>query len=74
MFQLEQSRAFKQPPVGQQVMDQIGVHARPGKNSDRSIKALRRVPGVFQSLPCALKKMPVLRIHDGSVSRTEAEK
>ena len=73
LFQLKQSSALKQLAVSQQVMDQIGVHARPGKNSDRSIKAMRHVPGVFQSLPRALKKMPVLRIHDGSVSRTEAK-
>ena len=74
LFQLKQSRAFKQAAIGQQVMDQVGVHARPGKNSNRSIKALRCVAGVFQSLPRALKKMPVLRIHDGSVSRAEAKK
>ena len=65
--------ASKQTAVGEQVMDQVGVHARSGKDADRAIEALRRVAGIFKSFPCALKKMPVLRIHDGCVSWTEAE-
>ena len=36
-------------------------------------KCLRRMGGVFQRLPRALQKMPVLRVHDGCVARAEAE-
>ena len=54
-------------------MDEIGVHARASIDTDRAIKALGRVAGVFKRLPCTLKEMPVLRIHDRSVSWTQAE-
>ena len=43
LLELEQARAFKQPAIGQQVVDQVGVHARAGKHADRSMKLLRRM-------------------------------
>ena len=55
-------------------MDQVGVHARAGKDADRSIEALGRMARVFQCFPCAFKKMPVLRVHDRCISWTQAEK
>ena len=73
LLELEQARGFKQPAVGEQVMDQVSVHARSGKDADRSIESLRRMACVLQRFPCALKKMPVLRVHDGCVSRAKAE-
>ena len=73
LLELEQARGFKQAAVGEQVMDQVGVHARSGKDADRAVESLRRMAGVFESLPCALEKMPMLRIHDGCISRAEAE-
>ena len=45
----------------------------PAKTPMEPAKLLRRMGGVFQRLPRALQKMPVLRIHDGGVARAEAE-
>ncbi len=54
-------------------MDEVSIHARPSKDSDRAIEALGRVAGIFKGLPCTLQEVPVLRVHDRSVSRTQAE-
>src|ERR1700723_3560483 len=54
-------------------MDEVSVHARPGEDSDRAVETLGRVACIFKSLPCALKEVPVLRIHNRSVSWTQAE-
>ena len=60
--------------VGEQVVDQVGIHTRPGEDTDRSIEEPRWMARIFEGFPCALEKMPVLRIHDGCISRTESEK
>src|ERR1700733_948698 len=54
-------------------MDEVSVHARPSEDSDRAVEALGRVASIFESLPCTLKEVPVLRIHYRSVSWTQAE-
>ena len=73
LLELEQARGLKQPAIGEQIVDQVGVHARSGEDADRAVEALRRMARVFQRLPRALQKMPVLRVHDGRVARAEAE-
>ena len=73
LLELKQACSFKKAAVAEQVVDQIGVHARSGKDAYCPIKTVRRMAGVFQSFPCALHKMPVLRIHDGCVSRTQTK-
>src|ERR1039458_2111987 len=55
-------------------MEQVSVHARSSKDTDRSVEVLRWMPCILQSFPGALKKVTVLRIHDGRVSRTQSEK
>ncbi len=59
--------------IGEQVVDQVGVHPRSGKDTDGAGELLRRMRRVFQRLPRAFQEMPVLRIHDGGVARAESE-
>src|SRR6185312_1618355 len=55
-------------------MDEVSVHARPRKDANRAVEALGSVASIFESLPRTLKEVPVLRIHNRSVSWTQAEK
>ena len=73
LLELEQARGVDEAAIGEQIVDQVGVHARSGKDADGTRELLRRMGGVFQRLPRALQEMPVLRVHDGGVARAEAE-
>ncbi len=73
LLELKKSCGCKQTSVGEQIVDQVGVHPRPGKDADGAGELLRRMRRVFQRLPRALQKMPVLRIHDGGIARAKTE-
>ena len=73
LLELKEARGFKEAAIGEQIVDQVGVHARSGKDADGSVKAVGRMSGVFESFPGALQEMAVLGIHDGCVFRAQAE-
>ena len=47
LFQLKQTGGCEQTAVREQVVNQVGIHPRSGKDSDRSIEAAGRMSGVF---------------------------
>ena len=57
----------------QQVEVEVAAHAAAGKDADRAVEALRRVPGVLERLPGDLEELAVLRVHDRRFLRAEAE-
>jgi hypothetical protein len=73
LLELKEARGFKEAAIGEQIVDQVGVHPRPRENADRTGELSWRMRRVFQRLPRTLQKMPVLRVHDGGVARAEAE-
>ena len=74
MLELKEARGFKEAAVSEQIVDQVGIHPRSGKDADGAGELLRRMRRVFQRLPSALQEMPVLRVHDGGIARAETEK
>jgi hypothetical protein len=59
--------------VGQDVVQQVGVHAAAGEHADAAREPFRHVAGVFERLPHALEEHAVLRIEQRRVARRQAE-
>ena len=49
---------------GAEIIEQIGVHAHPGINTDQPFVSLARVSALLQRFPSAFEEKPVLRIHN----------
>ena len=71
--QQEEADLLDELGVGEQVVGQVRLHARPGEDADAPLETLGHVPGVLQRLPGDLEEMPVLGVEDGGVARREAE-
>ena len=59
--------------VGQDVVQQVGVHATTGKHTNAPKKPLRHVPRMFERFPRALEEHTMLRIEQRCIARREPE-
>ena len=59
--------------MGEEVADQVAAHPHAGEDADRAGPGPGVIARVLQSLPAALEKEPVLRIHQLRLARAEVE-
>ena len=70
---LERSGVLDQVGMGEEVADQVAAHPHAGEEADRAGPGPGVIARVLQSLPAALEKEPVLRIHQLRLARAEVE-
>ena len=59
--------------VRHQVVEQVRVHSAAGEHADRTVEALWYAARRLERRPGALEKVAVLRVHERSVARADAE-
>ncbi len=74
MAQQEQADFLDKVRITKQVVGQIGLHAGACENADAPVEILRHMTGILEGFPGAFKKMAMLRIKDGCLTRGKAEK
>src|ERR1700722_11595448 len=73
LLQQEQPRARDKFGVSEEVVYQVGIHARSGINADSSWEFVSRPSCILDRFPGTFEKEPMLRIHDRSVPRAQSE-
>ena len=70
---LEPADEAEEIAIGQQIGEQIGVHARTGEHADQTVVGVGIAAGAFERLPGAFQKDPVLWVHDFRLLRIDVE-
>ncbi|MEZ5296786.1 MAG: hypothetical protein R2697_11115 [Ilumatobacteraceae bacterium] len=73
MAEQEPADIVDQVGVGEQVLEQVGVHAAAGEHADGTVEPFGHVGGRFECLPGAFEEVAVLRVHECRISGSDPE-